>query len=78
MHTMVQKEGSLLSSMSGWLATCSGTGIWNFLPDMLPQIGPATIIDTMPQQMPTMMTQPNSTFSMVATNTGPGVGGMKA
>ena len=78
MPTMVPNLGSLLSSMSACCATCSGTSTMYFLPQMLPQMGPAAIMAKMPQKMPTRMTQPRSTPSMVATRTGPGVGGMKA
>ena len=45
---------------------------------MDPQTGPATIIAKIPQNIPTKMTQPRSTFNIVATRTGPGVGGMNA
>ena len=76
MPTMVLNLGSLLSSMSACCATCSGTAIIYFLPQMEPQMGPAAIMAKMPQKMPMRMTQPRSTPSMVATRTGPGVGGM--
>ncbi len=45
---------------------------------MEPQMGPATIIAQVPQKMPTRITHPRSTFNMVATSTGPGVGGINA
>ena len=45
---------------------------------MDPQTGPAMIIAKIPQKIPTKMTQPRSTFNIVATRTGPGVGGMNA
>ncbi len=76
--TIVQKFGSLDSSKSSWFATCSGTGIWNFFPQMAPHTGPATIIETVPQHMPTKITHPRSTLSIVATRIGPGVGGINA
>ena len=36
------------------------------------------VIAKIPQKIPTKMTQPRSTFNIVATRTGPGVGGMNA
>lgn len=76
--TMVQKPGSLDSSISAWFATCSGTGTIYFFPQMEPHTGPATIMAKIPQKIPTPMTQPRSTFNMLATRIGPGVGGMNA
>ena len=76
--TIVQKFGSFDSSISFCSATCSGTGIIYFFPQMEPHTGPATIIAKTPQKMPTIITHPRSTFSMVVTRTGPGVGGIKA
>lgn len=49
------------------------------LPTLIPGCRPRTGAQArMPQKMPMRMTQPRSTPSMVATSTGPGVGGMKA
>ena len=48
------------------------------LPQIAPHTGPATIIATIPHRTPTIITQPSSTLSIVATSTGPGVGGMNA
>ncbi len=76
--TIVQNFGSFDSSKSAWFATCSGTGTMYLLPQMEPHTGPATTIATIPHSTPTIMTQPSSTFSMVATSTGPGVGGINA
>ena len=76
--TIIPKLGSLDSSISSWFATLSGTGTKYFFPQMDPHTGPATIIAKIPQKIPTKMTQPRSTFSIVATRTGPGVGGMNA
>ena len=49
-----------------------------FFPHIEPHIGPATTIATVPQQTPTRITQPRSTFNIEATSTGPGVGGINA
>ncbi len=49
-----------------------------FLPHILPHIGPATIIAAIPQKIPTIITKPRSTPSIVETRIGPGVGGIKA
>ena len=76
--TMVPKAGSLDSSISSWFATWSGTGTKYFLPQMEPHTGPETIIAATPQAIPTKITHPRSTLSMVATRTGPGVGGINA
>ena len=76
--TMLQKLGSLDSSISSCVPMRSGTGIIYLFPQYLPNIGPATIIAAVPQKIPIRITHPRSTPSIVATRTGPGVGGMKA
>ena len=85
-RTTVQNEGSLDAAPAGAAAegplsasaARSGAGTKYFFPQYAPQMGPATIIAAMPQTAPTRMTQPRSTPSIVATSTGPGVGGMNA
>ena len=76
--TIVPNFGSFDSSKSSWLAMCSGTGISYLFPQIVPHMGPATIMAKIPHTIPTIMTQPRSTPSMVATSTGPGVGGINA
>ena len=78
MSTIVPNLGSLVSSMSSWFATCSGTGTMYFFPQIEPHTGPAIIIATVPHAIPTRITHPKSTLSIVATSTGPGVGGINA
>ena len=73
----VQKVGSFdLSDSSGLIP--SGGGMKYFFPQKAPQTGPATIMAAIPQTIPIIITHPRSTPSIVATSTGPGVGGMKA
>ena len=76
--TIVPNFGSFDSSKSSWLAMCSGTGISYLFPQIAPHMGPATIMAKIPHTIPTIITQPRSTPSMVATSTGPGVGGINA
>lgn len=49
-----------------------------FFPQIEPHTGPAIIIATVPHAIPTSITHPKSTLSIVATSTGPGVGGINA
>ena len=78
MSTIVLNFGSFDSSMSSCFATCSGTGTIYFFPQYAPHTGPAIINATVPHARPIKITQPRSTFSIVATSTGPGVGGINA